>query len=244
MADECQGEGIATILLGQLAEVADAAGIASFTAVVLPENSKMVRIFRESGFPTTVKWAGGDVQVSFPTAVSVRALERFDARELMSSAAALEPFVRPRSVAVVGASRAPDSVGGTVLRNLVGAGFTGPIYAVNNRAQTVQCNSAHHSIADIPGPVDLAVIAVPAAFVVDVALECAAKGVRGLVVMSAGLDQAGPNGTSLQGDLLDVCRGEGMRLIGPNSIGVINTSTDMNLNATFASDYPPPGQPR
>src|ERR1700737_3006610 len=121
VADQYQGQGIATILLGQLAEVATAAGISTFKAVVLPQNARMVEVFRESGFPATVTWEGGDVHFSFPTAVSMRTLDRFDERELTSSAAALQPFLRPRSVAVVGASRTPDSVGGTVLRNLVTA---------------------------------------------------------------------------------------------------------------------------
>jgi acetyl coenzyme A synthetase (ADP forming)-like protein len=241
VADEYQGQGIATILLGQLAEVATAAGITSFEATVLPENLRMVEVFRESGFPATVTLEGGDVHVIFPTTVSMRTLDLFDARELTSSAAALQPFLRPRSVAVVGASRAPDSVGGTVLRNLVSAGFAGPVYPVNSRARRVQRMPAHRSIAEIPGPVDLAVIAVPAAAVIDVARECAAKGVRGLLVLSAGFGEAGPVGVSLQRELLELCRGAGMRLIGPNCIGVINTAADTSLNATFASDYPPPG---
>ena len=241
VADEYQGQGIATILLGQLAEVATAAGIATFNAVVLPENSRMVEVFRESGFPATVTWEGGDVHVSFPTAVSMRTLDLFDARELTSSAAALQPFLRPRSVAVVGASRAPDSVGGTVLRNLVSAGFAGPVYPVNSRARRVQGIPAHRSIADVPGPVDLAIVAVPATAVIDVARDCAAKGVRGLLVLSAGFGEAGPDGASLQRELLELCRGAGMRLIGPNCIGVINTAAGVSLNATFASDYPPPG---
>jgi acetyl coenzyme A synthetase (ADP forming)-like protein len=241
VADECQGQGIATILLGQLAEVATAAGIATFNAVVLPENSRMVEVFRESGFPATVTWEAGDVQVSFPTAVSMRTLDRFDERELTSSAAALQPFLRPRSIAVVGASRARANVGGTVLRNLVSAGFAGPIYPVNSGARRVQGIPAHRSVADVPGPVDLAIIAVPADAVIDVARECAAKGVRGLLVLSAGFGETGPDGAHLQRDLLEICRGAGMRLIGPNCIGVINTAAGVSLNATFASEYPPPG---
>ena len=241
VADEYQGQGIATILLGQLAEVATAAGIGSFKAVVLSENSRMVDVFHQSGFPATVTWEGGDVHVSFPTAVSMRTLDLFDTRELTSSAAALQSFLRPLSVAVVGASRARDSVGGRVLRNLVGAGFAGPVYSVNSRGLSVQRMPVHRSIGDIPGPVDLAVIAVPAAAVSDVARECAAKGVRGLLVLSAGFGEAGPDGAIRQRELLELCRGAGMRLIGPNCIGVINTAADASLNASYTSDYPASG---
>jgi acetate---CoA ligase (ADP-forming) len=241
VADEYQGQGIATVLLGQLAEVATAAGIATFKAVVLPENSRMVEVFRESGFPATVTWEGADVHVSFPTAVSMRTLDLFDTRELTSSAAALRPFLRPLSVAVVGASSAPDSVGGVVLRNLVRAGFGGPLYPVNSRARSAQRMPAHQSIADIPGAVDLAVIAVPAVAVIGVARECADKGVRGLMVLSAGFGEAGPDGAIRQRELLELCRGAGMRLIGPNCIGVINTAADASLNASYVSAYPASG---
>ena len=241
VSDEFQGKGIATILLGQLAEVATAAGISSFEAVVLPENRHMVGVFRESGFQVTVVRERGDLAISFPTAISMFALDRFDSRELSSSAAAVDAFLRPRSVAVIGASRAPGSVGGSILRNLIDTGYSGPVYPVNSHARTVQDRSAYRSVGDITDAVDLAVIAVPAPAVIEVARDCAAKGVRGLLVLSAGFGEAGAEGADLQRELVQLCRETGMRLIGPNCIGLINTAPEIRLNATFASDFPPRG---
>ncbi len=126
-------------------------------------------------------------------------------------------------MAVIGASRDPDSIGGRLLHNLLDPPFAGVVHAVNPKSAVVQGMAAHPSVSDIPGPVDVAFIAVPAAHVLTVARECAEKGVRGLVVISAGFAETGDEGASLQRDLLEVCRASGMRLIGPNCMGVVNT---------------------
>ena len=145
-------------------------------------------------------------------------------------------------MAVIGASRRRGTVGAELFHNLLAAGFTGPVYPVNPNAPVVQSVVAYPSIAEVPGPVDLAVVAVPAAAVVGTAEECAAAGVRALVVISAGFAETGPEGAARQAQLLAVCRDAGMRLIGPNCLGIVNTSPEVRLDATFGPAVPLPGR--
>ena len=242
VADEMQGMGIATTLLAHLAEAAEEAGILWFEAEVLPGNHRMVNVFRESGFAVRTRSVPGAIHVEFPTALGSSARDRFEQREAVSATAAVRAFLAPASVAVVGASRRPGSVGHETLRNLVAGGFKGPVYAVNAHADSVLSLPTFHSIADMPQPVDLAVIAVPSAAVVDVARECAGKGVKALVVLSAGFGESGPAGAARQRELVHVCRSSGMRLVGPNCLGVLNTDPAVHLNATFAPSFPPEGR--
>ena len=242
VADEMQGMGIATTLLAHLAEAAEEAGILWFEAEVLPGNHRMVNVFRESGFAVTTRSVPGAIHIEFPTALGPAARERFEERESVAATAAVRSFLVPSSVAVVGASRRSGSVGHETLRNVVEAGFTGPKYAVNAYADSVLSLPTYRSIADVPGPVELAVIAVPAAAVVKVARECATKGAKALVVLSAGFGESGPAGALRQCELMDVCRGSGMRLVGPNCLGVLNTDPAVRLNATFAPAFPPGGR--
>jgi acetyl coenzyme A synthetase (ADP forming)-like protein len=241
VAEEMQGLGIATTLLAHLAETATDAGIGWFEAEVLPENHKMVGVFRDSGFKVRTRSVAGVIEVEFPTTLGPEAGVRFDERERVAAAAAVRSFLAPASVALVGASRRPGSVGHATLRNIVSTGFTGPIYVVNRGAAAVDGLPAYRSITDVPDRVDLAVIAVPAASVVGVARECAVKGVRALVVLSAGFAESGSDGAALQRDLLAVCRSAGMRLVGPNCLGVLNTDPAVRLDATFAPSIPPRG---
>ncbi|MGI8707903.1 MAG: GNAT family N-acetyltransferase [Actinomycetota bacterium] len=162
VADEMQGKGLGTILLGHLAEAAASSGISTFEAEVLPENHKMVEVFRESGFPVRLSSKPGTICVEFPASLSSEALERFEGRERTAAGAALKAFFFPRSVAVIGASRSRGTIGGEVFHNLLVAGFNGPVYPVNPKAEVVQSVAAYHSINDVPGSVDIAVIAVPA----------------------------------------------------------------------------------
>jgi len=145
-------------------------------------------------------------------------------------------------VAVIGASRERGTVGGALFHNLLAAGFNGPVYPVNPAAGVVQSVLAYPSVGDVPGPVDLAVVAVPAAAVVAAARDCAAKRVRALVVVSAGFAETGPAGAKRQRELLGVCRQAGMRLVGPNCLGVINTAPDVCLDAIFGPKAPTPGR--
>lgn len=160
----------------------------------------------------------------------------------LDDVAALQRFLHPNAVAVVGASRDPDTIGAAVLRGLLAAGFRGAVYPINPHAASVASIHAYPSILDVPEHVDLAVIVVPAPSVISAARECARKGVRALVVISAGFAESGPEGVSRQRELLDVCRSSGMRLIGPNCMGIMNTDPSVRLNASFASAVPREGR--
>jgi len=240
-ADELQGHGLATILLAHLAVAATDAGVTIFIATVLPANHRMIRVFRDSGFPVQIRSRPGEIDVEFPAEISEDAATRFDQRDQVAAAAAAAAVLRPRSVALIGASRRPGSIGAALATNLRAGGFTGPVHLVNSRAGAADGVDVHTSLLDVEGPVDLAVIAVPAAAVATVARDCAEKHVRALVVISAGFNEAGEEGRRRQAELLDVCRSTGMRLVGPNCLGVLNTSPEVSLNATFAPSFPPAG---
>jgi len=242
VADAMQGQGISTILLAHLAEVAQRNGISTFIADVLPTNHRMIEVFRESGFPVEVRAEPGLIKVELPTSLSPEAVVRFDERERTAAVAAVRSVIEPRSVAVIGASRRRGTVGGEVLHNLLSAEFQGSIYVVNPRADVVQTLPAYRSVIDIPDRVELAVVVVPAEQVVSVAQECATAGVRALVVISSGFAETGAAGTQRQRDLVAVCREAGIRLVGPNCLGVLNTAPGVRLNATFAPRAALPGR--
>jgi acetyl coenzyme A synthetase (ADP forming)-like protein len=238
VADAYQGRGLGTLLLKRLAEAADADGVAVFEADVLAENNRMIEVFRESGFSVTMKSEPGLVRVQFPTSITPEAQARFEAREQISAMNAVRGMLAPRSVAVIGAGRKRKTIGGEVFHNLMDGGFNGPVYPVNPSAEVVQSVHAYKSILDIPGPVDLAVIVVPAKLVMDAAKECAQKGVHGMVVITAGFAETGPAGREMQRELMGIARESGMRVIGPNCMGVINTHDDVRMNATFSPNAP------
>ena len=153
----------------------------------------------------------------------------------------LEAIFRPRSVAVIGASRRPGSIGAAIFKNLLEHGFAGPIYPVNPSAPVVQSVMAWPSVGDIPGEVDLALIAVPAQHVLAAVEECGQKGVKGVVIITAGFKETGPEGAELERTVRDRARHYGMRMVGPNCLGVLNTERGIQLDATFAPAWPPPG---
>ncbi len=241
IADDLQGKGLGTILLAHLAAAAKDAGVTVLEAEVLPENHRMIEVFRESGFPVDVTSRAGVIHVELPASLSPEAAARFEARDQIAAVAAVRSFLEPSSVAVIGASRRRGTVGGELFHNLLTAGFPGPVYPVNAAADVVQSVRAYRSVGDVPGPVELAVIAVPAAAVIDAARQCASKGVRAVLVISAGFAEAGPDGVARQQELLRVCREAGMRLVGPNCLGVLNTAPARPLNATFAPSWPGAG---
>lgn len=242
IANDFQGRGLGSMLLGQLAEVAAANGIQVFEAEVVAANHAMLSVFRASGFPLEVNATAGQLHVTFPTSFSEAAVKRFEQRETDASVNALKLFFNPRTVAVIGASRRRGSIGGQIFHNLLSYGFNGPVYPVNPITKVVQSVPAYPSVEAIPGPVDLGVIVVPADQVVEVAAECGRKGVKALVVISAGFAETGPDGQKLQAELLRVCRAAGMRLIGPNCMGIANTDPELLLDATFAPIIPPTGR--
>ncbi|HET7051213.1 MAG TPA: GNAT family N-acetyltransferase [Solirubrobacteraceae bacterium] len=242
VADAWQGRGISTLLLAHLAAVAEQHGITTFWAMVLPSNHRMIDVFRDSGFPVEVRSTPDAIHVELPTSLSKRAVARFDERERLAAIAAVRHFLEPRSVAVIGASRRQDSVGGRILHNILASELNGAVYVVNEHADVVRSLPAYRSVADIPTQVELAVVVVRAERVVGVARECAAAGVPALLVISAGFAEMGEQGARRQHELLTVCRDAGIRIVGPNCLGVINTADSVRLNATFAPDPATPGR--
>ncbi|MEK6206638.1 MAG: GNAT family N-acetyltransferase [Chloroflexota bacterium] len=242
IADDWQRRGLGTLLLAHLAGAAEQNGIGPFVAYVLPENRQMIEMLTESGVPIRSSRTPDSLTFEFPTSLSAAARERFDLREQIAAAASITALLAPRSVAVVGASRSRRTIGGEVFHNLLETGFAGPVYPVNPAATVVQSVPAYRSVAEIPGAVDLAVIVVPAGAVIAAARECVAKGVRSLVVISAGFGETDEAGMARQRELLAVSREAGIRLVGPNCLGVMNTAPSVRLNATFAPTFPPAGR--
>ncbi|HET9310551.1 MAG TPA: GNAT family N-acetyltransferase [Actinomycetota bacterium] len=242
IADAQQGRGLGSILIAHLAEAAHANGIDTFTAAVLPENHKMIEVFRRTGFAVRIRAVPGEVEVELSTEITEEAAERYEEREDAAAAAAMRTLLQPSAVAVIGASRDPTSIGGRLLHNLLSGPFQGVVYPVNPKASAVQGVTAYPTVTDVRGDVDVAIVAVPATSVIDVARGCADKGVRGLVVISSGFGETGEAGLDRQRELLDVCRASGMRLVGPNCMGLVNTDPAYLFNGTFSTAWPPTGR--
>lgn len=241
VADDNQGRGIGTELLQLLTTYARSRGVDRFRAFVLPENRQMLRVFRNSGYELTRTLDDGVYTVDFPVEESEVSLTASGERERRAVTASLLPMFVPRSVAVIGASTDPESIGGRLFRNLLRDGFTGPLYPVNPSARVVSSVRAYPTVGDIPDEVDLAFVVVPAPLVTQVVGECAAAGVRGVVVISAGFSETGEEGRQAERELLRLVRDSGMRMVGPNCMGLLNTATEVSLNGTFAPVYPPRG---
>jgi acyl-CoA synthetase (NDP forming)/RimJ/RimL family protein N-acetyltransferase len=236
--DAHQGRGLASVLLEHIAAAARERGITGFIADVLPENRRMSKVFREAGYKAEQRFEDGVLMLTLDLAPTETSREVMAAREHHSESRSIGRLLSPRSVAVIGASREEHSVGQTVLRNLLAAGFSGPVYPVHPTATAVASVRAYPTVTDVPGEVDLAVVAVPAASVNDVVAQCAAKDVRGLVVLSAGFGEAGAEGREWQHELVRLARAGGMRVVGPNCLGIANNDTRVRLNATLAPRLP------
>jgi acyl-CoA synthetase (NDP forming)/RimJ/RimL family protein N-acetyltransferase len=241
IADAHQGRGLGSVLLEHLAAAARENGIHRFVAEVLPQNRKMVQVFREAGYEVTHHFDDGVISLAFDIDPTDRSRAVMEAREHRAEASSLRTVLNPRSVVVVGASRSPDTIGARLLRHLVEGGFPGPVYAVNPEAFELQGVQVFSRVGDVPGPVDLAVVAVPAPAVLDVVRDCGRSGVRALVVVSSGFAETGPEGLARQRELVRVSRAHGMRVIGPNSFGLLNTDARVRLNASLAPELPQPG---
>ncbi|HEV8248532.1 MAG TPA: GNAT family N-acetyltransferase [Gaiellaceae bacterium] len=239
VADDVQGRGLGTRMLEQLAARASEVGIERFLAVVLPENAQMLRVFERVGFGVSRHLEGGSVEVELPIAATAHYRAAVDERDHVAVTASLEPFFEPQSVAVIGASRRQETIGGRLFRNIVEGDFTGVVYPVNMRGEPVAGFRAYRSVEEIPDPVDLAVIALPAEAVLDAAAQALRRGIRALVVISAGFAEVGSEGAERERALLELVREHGGRLIGPNCLGI--ASARVALNATFAGRSVPPG---
>ncbi len=240
--DSQHGRGVGSLLLEQLAQAARERGVAHFVAEVLPENRKMIQVFRDAGYQVANSFQDGVMHLEFAIDPTADSLEVMQSREHRAEARSIERLLTPRSVAVVGASRSRDTVGQTLVRNLVAAGFTGRVYAVNPHTDAVAGVPAYPSLRDLPGAVDLAIVAVPPEAVPDIVLDAAHVGVRGLVVVSAGYAETGPEGRERQETLVRLARANGMRVLGPNCLGLINTDPAFALNASLAQRPPQPGR--
>jgi acetate---CoA ligase (ADP-forming) len=240
VADEEQGRGIATRLLEQLALRAAEAGISGFVAEVMAENRAMLAVFADAGFELTRELEQGEVELRFPIAATEGFLARVEERDHTAVVASLRPFFEPRSVAVVGASRRRGSIGGELFRNVLEGDFSGAAFPVNKSGEPVAGVRAYQSLGDIPEPVELAVVCVPGAQVLEAASSALKAGVRALCVISAGFAESGPEGVERQERLLSLVRSYGARLVGPNCLGL--TSATVGLNATFAPRALPPGR--
>ncbi len=242
VSDAFQGRGLGTALLGRLAAAAVLRGFRRFEATTLTENARMLEVFRDSGFEIRSKSDGGCVDVTLALAPSAAGSAKDDERRRIATVASLRPLLEPRAVAVVGASRRAGSIGRRVLNAVVAAGFNGAIYPVNPEAGEIAGLKAYASARDLPSGVDLAVIAVPAPAVPGVVDDCAAAGVRSLVVITAGFAEAGADGRAAQNALTDQVRKHGMRMVGPNCMGLLNTTPSVRLNASFSPLFPPAGR--
>lgn len=240
--DANHGRGLATILLEHLAVRAREVGLSAFTASVLPHNRKMIGVFTAAGFETATSFADGVVEVRLGLVPTPGAEAAIDARARRAASEAVRRLLSPRSVAVIGASRTPGTIGHELLRNLQRAGFEGPIWPVNPHAEHVASARAVASILDIDGEVDLAIVVVPADAVAAVVEECGRKQVYGVVILSSGFAETGPAGAALEAEVLRVARSWGVRVVGPNCLGIINTDPSVRLHATFANAVPLPGR--
>ncbi|MBB4916316.1 bifunctional acetate--CoA ligase family protein/GNAT family N-acetyltransferase [Streptosporangium saharense] len=240
--DAHQGRGVASVLLEHLAETARERGITRFVADVLPANRKMTAVLKQAGYTAQSRFADGVVRMTLDLTPTETSQEVTASREHRAESRSIERLLSPGSVAVVGAGREPGGVGQTVLRNLLAADFTGPVYPVHRQARAVAGVRAYPSVTAIDGEVDLAVLAVPADGVIEVVKECAEKGVRGLVVVSSGFGETGPEGRERQDELARIARAYGLRVVGPNCLGIANTDPSVRLNATLAATIPGHGR--
>lgn len=239
--DAHHGRGLATVLLEHLAVRAREVGMTAFTATVLPENRRMIGVFTAAGFETATGFSDGVVEVRLGLAPTPEAEAAIEARAQRAASEAVRRLLAPSSVAVIGASRTEGSIGNELLQNLRRAGFQGPVWPVNPHADEVGGTPAVPTVLDIDQDVDLAVVAVPAGEVARVVEECGRKGVHGVVVVTAGFAEAGPDGAALEAEVLRAARSWGIRVVGPNCLGVINTDPVVRLHATFTQVAPHPG---
>jgi len=240
--DEYQGRGVSTLLLERLAGIAAANGFIEFEAEVLPDNQPMMNVFKSSGFEKHRVWSSDTVHFELPVNGAAALWEMADLREKIAVANSLVPLLRPKVIAVVGASRDSSSIGNMIFRNILTANFNGTVYPINLQAVSVNGIKAYSSAKELPEPVELAVIAVPAEKVIEVIEELIQTGVKGFVVVSAGFADTGPEGIKKQKKLVDLVRAHGARLLGPGCLGLMNTDPEIRLNASLAPKIMPAGQ--
>jgi acetyl coenzyme A synthetase (ADP forming)-like protein len=239
--DVYQGRGIGTLLLEHLAEIARARGVERIEADVMSDNSQMMRVFEESGFVVKESLDAGIFHVTFPTDATEAFLRASLQRERGAARESVRAIFEPRSVAVVGASRHEGSIGRAILDNLVKCSFHGAVYAVNAHASEIDGVRSFPTVSAIGSSVDLVIVAVPAPAVEEVIVDCARSLVRAVVVISAGFAEVSLDGKKVEARLAQIARRSGMRMVGPNCMGVLNTDPAWALNATFSPSWPSAG---
>jgi acyl-CoA synthetase (NDP forming)/GNAT superfamily N-acetyltransferase len=240
--DAHQGRGIGSVLMEHLAEAARANGISRFVAEVLPQNGGMLRVFSDFGYQVQRRYEDGVVHLSFPIAPTEKSREVQESREQRTEAKSIARLLAPRGVAVYGASASGQGIGAALLGHLRDGGFTGAIVPVHRSADRVAGLPAYPAAADARVEVDLAVIAVPPDGVTEAVRDAAAAGAGGVVVVSAGFAEAGPEGAAAQRALIETAHRAGLRVVGPNCLGVANTDPAVRLNATLAPALPAAGR--
>ncbi len=239
--DAHQGLGIGTLLLEYLASEGRRYGLKRFAADILFENARMVSVFQAAGFTQHSQSEDGLIRVVMDISPTTEALHALYERDRKAAARSMQRLLRPRSVAVIGASRSPGTVGHELVRNLVAGGFQGPVYPVNPTASHIASLPCFQSIDQIPSEVDLAIVAVPAHAVPEVVHQCGRRGVGGLVIVSSHFAEDGADGAALEREVARLAHSYGMRVVGPNCFGVLNTDPAISMNATFAKDTPTAG---
>ncbi|OXM48770.1 GNAT family N-acetyltransferase [Amycolatopsis alba DSM 44262] len=240
--DAHQGRGLGSILLEHLAAAASESGLRRFVAEVLAENAAMVRVFRDAGYQVSREIEEGVLHLEFDIDPTEESLAVARSREQAAEARSVHNLLHPKSVAVIGASTDPTKIGYVALTNLLSADFAGTVYPVNPEHKSVRGVRAYPSVVDIPDAVDLALVAVPAEAVESVLDGALAKGVKTLLIVSGGFAEAGPHGLHAELRLVGEARAHGMRVVGPNALGVLNTDASVRLNATLAPRLPARGR--
>jgi acyl-CoA synthetase (NDP forming)/GNAT superfamily N-acetyltransferase len=241
VSDAEQGRGLATLLLEHLAAAARSRGIARFVADTLATNSEMIAVFGRAGFDVVRSHQDGLVRVEFPIETSERFITAVDDRDRVAERRSIQSLLCPRSIAVVGASARAGGVGHAIFNNIIDGGYVGAVHPVNRRGEPVAGRSGFTGLAAVPGPVDLVVVAVGPEDAIGLVADASRLEARGLLVISAGFAESGPDGAVLQRRLLAAARDHGMRVIGPNTLGLANTAPEVSLNATFSPAAPVAG---
>lgn len=241
VGDADQGRGIGTLLLDHLARVARERGLSAFRAEVEADNGQMLDVFARSGFLVRQQLREHTFTVDIPIAETERFVLLAADRERRAAALSLRAILAPSSIAVIGASRSHNTIGRAILDNLIRDGYRGDIYPINPHVKELAGRHCYPSVVDIGHPIDLAVIAVPAEQVESVLRECATAGVGGVVVITAGFAEASGDGREVERKLREIVRAAGMRMVGPNCMGVLSTNPSVLMNATFSPVFPPAG---
>lgn len=240
--DAHQGRGVGTALVRALMEPAADMGVTGFVADVLRENSRMLGVMRDAGLAPVMDDYGSVVHTRFTTTPTETYLSTFDEQDRRATVAALQSILKPASVAVVGASRDRTTIGGLTFKHLISGGYSGPVYPVNSNADHVQSVAAYPSIAACPTVPEMILVCVPAEAVLDVLGEAGRIGVKAAVIISAGFAEIGDEGRAREEHLKSVARSYGLRIVGPNCMGVLNAAGEVRMNATFSEVFPPPGR--